>query len=280
MKGRSVPVFDLRMTLNSGQVFHWTEREGAFRGAIGNQLFEVSQEHENLAVWQGDAARAAQYFALDHDMATITDSLPRDAIMTEAAATCLGMRLIRQPLWECLATFITSSMKQVAHIRQMSLSLRRRYGERLDNDVYTYPSPDRLARLSEAELRMSGLGYRASNLLKTATRIAEGYALETLEVLNDDDLRTELCSLPGVGAKVANCVMLFAYERCRAFPVDVWIERALRATYLARRRKLTPRKIQEFADTYFGPYGGYAQQYLFHAARMGKMQTTSATRRR
>jgi hypothetical protein len=73
--------------------------------------------------------------------------------------------------------------------------------------------------------------------------------------------------LPGVGAKIANCVMLFAYERLRAFPIDVWIERVLREKYFPRKGKATVQRLREFSETYFGEHGGYAQQYLFHYAR-------------
>jgi N-glycosylase/DNA lyase len=86
--------------------------------------------------------------------------------------------------------------------------------------------------------------------------------------LSDDELRGHLCQLPGVGAKVANCVMLFAYQRIKAFPIDVWIERVLREKYFPRKRKVTRQTLVEFAATYFGVHGGYAQQYLFHHARM------------
>ena len=91
--------------------------------------------------------------------------------------------------------------------------------------------------------------------------------LERWAALSDVDLRAKLCGLPGVGAKVANCVMLFAYERLRAFPIDVWIERVLKEKYFARKRKVTPARLRKFAETYFGEQGGYAQQYLFHHAR-------------
>ena len=191
--------------------------------------------------------------------------------MDEARDFCRGLRIIRQPKWECLATFICSSMKQVAHIRQISHALRNRFGERKTIDgtaVYTFPSATRLARTSEHELRACALGYRAKNLRSTAQLVAAGEAnLEKWSALPDDELRARLCQLPGVGAKVANCVMLFAYERLRAFPIDVWIERVLREKYFARKRKPTPQKLREFAQHYFGEHGGYAQQYLFHHAR-------------
>lgn len=117
------------------------------------------------------------------------------------------------------------------------------------------------------ELRECALGYRAKNLLATARMVADGEAdLENWSALSDVDLRAKLCGLPGVGAKVANCVMLFAYERLRAFPIDVWIERVLKEKYFAKR-KVTTGRLRKFAETYFGEHGGYAQQYLFHHAR-------------
>jgi N-glycosylase/DNA lyase len=119
-------------------------------------------------------------------------------------------------------------------------------------------------------LRECALGYRAKNLLATARLVVSGKAdLEEWRKLPDDELRARLCELPGVGAKVANCVMLFAYERLRAFPVDVWIERVLRQQYFPRKRKVAARELREFCDSYFGEHGGYAQQYLFHHARKG-----------
>ena len=163
-------------------------------------------------------------------------------------------------------------MKQVTHIRQIVRASRQRFGEKKEicgHEVFSFPVPGRLARTSESELRKCGLGYRAKNLLATAKRVASGEAdLDSWSALSDGKLRERLCELPGVGAKIANCVMLFAYERIAAFPIDVWIERVLREKYFARRRKVTSQIMAEFAANYFGAYGGYAQQYLFHHARV------------
>jgi N-glycosylase/DNA lyase len=126
---------------------------------------------------------------------------------------------------------------------------------------------------SERQLRDCALGYRAKNLLATARLVTSGEAdLDGWGKLPDEELRERLCELPGVGAKVANCVMLFAYERLRAFPIDVWIERVLRQQYFPRKRKLTAQQLREFCNRYFGEHGGYAQQYLFHHARMGRRE--------
>src|SRR2546421_4843283 len=270
------PDFDLAMTLNSGQVFHWEKIGDGFYGMIGDRAVYVEQRGDILKVRFGEMRAlpkvVARYFALDHPLEEICASFPRDPVMNAARDFCQGLRIIRQPKWECLATFICSSMKQVAHIRQISRSLRERFGAKKDtcgHQVFSFPSADRLAETSENELRKCGLGYRAKNLLATAKRVTLREAtLDSWSALLDAELREQLCHLPGVGAKVANCVMLFGYERIKAFPIDVWIERVLREKYFPRKRKVTSASLAEFAANYFGGHGGYAQQYLFHHARM------------
>ena len=274
--------FDLALTLDSGQTFHWESSGAGFVGTIGEQAIRVEQCGGVLKVREGGTpspagesstlpGAVAHYFSLDHPLKEICASFPNDPAMQAAVAFCHGLRIMRQPHWECLATFITSSMKQVAHIRQMSQALRQSYGRGAmlhGSHVYAFPTAQRLAQCTEDELRECGLGYRAKNLLATARLVSSGEVnLEALARLRDDELHAQLCALPGVGPKVANCVMLFAYERLRAFPIDVWIERVLREKYFPRRRKLSARKLCEFSAQHFGKHGGYAQQYLFHHAR-------------
>jgi len=267
------PDFDLEKTLNCGQVFHWEKSGAGFVGAIGEKAVYIEQQGDRVSFKGATAKLIGNYFSLDHPLAEICHSFPHDSGMAAARNFCRGLRIIRQPRWECLATFITSSMKQVAHIRQMSHALRTRFGTRAmlsGNHVYAFPTAARLASATEEELRKCALGYRAKNLRATAQRVSSGEAdLEAWRKLSDNVLRDRLCELPGVGAKVANCVMLFAYERLRAFPIDVWIERVLRQQYFPRKRKVTAQQLREFCDRYFGEHGGYAQQYLFHHARQG-----------
>jgi N-glycosylase/DNA lyase len=268
----AAPQFNLRLTLESGQVFHWWPEEGGgYRGLIGAIPVRVRQVCDRLCVTPGTEALVAYYFALDHDLEAICSTFPKnDPALTLAATYCRGIRMIRQPLWECLATFLTSSMKQVAHIRQMSHAIRHQFGNPIEGwePLAVYPEPERLAQATEEQLRACGLGYRARHLLGTAQAVAQGVVdLEAVRAMDDEAALAELCRLPGVGPKIANCVLLFAYERTRAFPIDVWIERVLRETYFKRKRNTTVRQLKEFAAGYFGPYGGYAQQYLFHHAR-------------
>src|SRR2546428_14110746 len=274
------PDFDLTKTLNSGQVFHWETTGKGFVGTIGEHAAYAEQDDDVLKVRFGGPSRSprrplpgiiAHYFALDHPLAEIYESFPDDPVMNAARDFCRGLRIIRQPKWECLATFICSSMKQVAHIRQISAALRNRFGvERKIGSrvVYTFPSPQRIAGASETELRECKLGYRAKNLRATAQLVSSGECnLEAWSAFPDAHLKDTLCALPGVGAKIANCVMLFAYERLRSFPIDVWIERVLRENYFPRARRLNTAWLQAFTEGYFGDHGGYAQQYLFHHAR-------------
>jgi len=285
----SAPDFDLAMTIDSGQVFHWEKIGVGFVGAIAEYAVYVEQNGDLLKGKMEGGAPATpgsrelappvagmvrHYFALDHPLADICASFPDDPVMNAARQFCCGLRIIRQPRWECLATFICSSMKQVAHIRQISLAVRRRFGDQRavgDHLVGTFPPARRIAQASETDLLECALGYRAKYLLATARLVSSGKAdLEAWSALSDADLREKLCALPGVGTKVANCVMLFAFERLRAFPIDVWIERVLKQQYFPRRKKVTELRLREFAETYFGEHGGYAQQYLFHHARRAR----------
>ena len=279
----AAPDFDLPMTLNSGQVFHWDKAGAGFVGTIGDEPVYLEQREDSLVASGGDEELLRNYFALDHPLSEICASFPDDLAMSAAKKFCRGLRIIRQPKWECLATFICSSMKQVAHIRQIARKLREQFGEARKIDghrvVHTFPSAKRIAAASEEQLRECALGYRAKNLLGTARAAASGEAdLEWWSALSDIDLRARLCALPGVGAKIANCVMLFAYERLRAFPIDVWIERVLRKQYFPRARKLNAARLRAFTEEYFGDHGGYAQQYLFHHARMSKTKGKSSGR--
>lgn len=261
--------FNLPLTLESGQVFHWRPHGVGYLGSIGDRPVRIEQRDGALWIEGAEAEWVRHYFALDHPLEEIYATFPADPAMNAALAYCRGIRILRQPAWECLATFITSAMKQVKHIEQMSLAIRERWGKPIGaSGLYAYPTPEALAAGTETELRECKLGFRAKNLLGAARAVASGEVdLAAVATMDEEHARAELCKLPGVGEKVANCVLLFAYERLRAFPIDVWIERVLRQIYFKGKRRVTLARMQRFAAEYFGPYGGYAQQYLFHHAR-------------
>ncbi|MEO8206799.1 MAG: DNA glycosylase [Chthoniobacterales bacterium] len=269
----SVAEFDLTRTLESGQVFHWTPEGKGWRGLIDRTDIYVEQSGAALSFDARHAKIVSHYFALDHPLEQIYESFPDHDFMRAALLSCRGIRILRQPHWECLATFITSPMKQVAHIRQMSLAIRTRFGNPVAGSAMnSYPTPEQLACADEQALRECGLGFRAKSLFRASQMVAEGNLdLKKIARMPTEEAREALCQIPGVGKKVANCVLLFTYERLDAVPIDVWIARVLKELFAKKNRKLTPRQMEEYSQTRLGIYAGYAQQYLFHHARSVKL---------
>jgi N-glycosylase/DNA lyase len=263
---------DLAKSLNSGQVFHWTQHGKGFVGAIDQQPCYLEQSGNHLVLSSDLVSEAAHYLALDHRIDEIHGTFPDDPTLYAAAHYAAGIRILRQPIWECLATFLTSALKQVAHIRSISLLVRERYGRKLEvagTPVFSYPGPEVVARLKLDDLLACRLGFRAANLLASARMVAAGEIdLSGLTKLPSDEIRAVLCRFPGVGDKIANCVLLFAFGRLEVMPIDVWIARVLREKYFPKKNKMRPADLAEFCRQYFGPYAGYAQQYLFHHWRL------------
>jgi len=212
------------------------------------------------------------YLQLDLDINGVIATFPDDEPIRAAVHACRGLRLLRQEPWECLASFILSSTKQIVQIRQIVSVLCERFGDPIPAapqyaPAFGFPSAQRLASTTESELRACKMGFRAPYLLETARAVAGGHLdLERLRDFPVEIAREELVKLPGVGRKIADCVLLFAYGFPSAFPVDVWVIKALQKLYFPRRRA-SAKRLRHFSETHFGPNAGYAQQYLFHYMR-------------
>ena len=285
--------YDLAATLNSGQVFRWEQNENSWTGVVGRNFARLTQTENGILaetsspIEQLDWLR--DFLQVKIDLADVLKTFPDDEPMRDAVRACRGLRLLRQEPWECLASFILSSTKQIVQIRQIVALLCERFGEPVefcsgglrpsqfladgessavtDRRYNSFPTPQCIAATTEKDLRNCKMGFRAPNLLAAARQIAEGaFDLEHIRRLDYAEARAELMQLRGVGGKIADCVLLFAYGFDSAFPVDVWIERALQRLYFPRRRASGPR-LRRFAATHFGPHAGYAQQYLFHYMR-------------
>jgi N-glycosylase/DNA lyase len=275
--------YDLAATLTSGQAFRWRFAQDAWEGVVGQRWVRLRQ-------WDDDGGILAETVAPVPDWSWLTDylqtavdldailrSFPQDEPMRASVAACRGLRLLRQDPWESLASFILSSTKQIVQIQQIVSLLCDRFGRPVvvppDREcAHAFPSAERLAGLSEADLRACKMGFRAPRLLATARMVAAGELdLAALARRPLAEARAELLRLPGVGEKIANCVLLFAYDFPRAFPVDVWVRKAMRQLYFPRRAP-RPARLRRFIDTHFGPQAGYAQQYLFHYMRAARIQ--------
>ena len=283
--------YDLAATLDSGQVFRWRQFENFWHGVIGKQFVRLTQTekgiHAQTAAPVDDWNFLREFLQTETDLSAILKTFPDDEPMRAAVASCRGLRLLRQDPWECLASFILSSTKQIVQIRQIVALLCERFGERLAPPPangrrlvhhdgahgvmrpanFSFPSPQRIAACTEADLRACKMGFRAPGLLNAARQIAgDQLDLGKIRTLDYAAARAELMKLHGVGGKIADCVLLFGYGFDAAFPVDVWIERALQELYFPRRRA-SEKRLHRFAATHFGPHAGYAQQYLFHFMR-------------
>ena len=268
--------YDLAATFASGQTFRWQLRDRNWIGVVGkrwvllqaDQCSITAEAAEPVAHW----GWLEEYLQLPVDLAAVLRTFPDDEPIRAALAACRGLRLLRQDPWECLASFILSSTKQISQIQHIISLLCERYGEPVavptgHAPLCAFPTAARLARASEAELRSCKMGFRAPYLLATARSIAGGgFDLGRMQTLPVEAARAELMTLPGVGRKIADCVLLFAYGCSDAFPVDVWVAKALQQLYFPRRRVRLP-GLQQFAAMHFGPNAGYAQQYLFHYMR-------------
>ena len=260
-------------TLRSGQAFRWVRHGGAWEGVACGRWARLVPETDGIraatATAAGPPAWLEHYLQTNVQIDRVTATFPNDPHLNAAVAACRGLRLLRQDPWECLASFILSSTKQIVQIQQIVRLVCERFGERIPapTDAFAFPAAARLASLAEADLRCCKMGFRAPYLRQTAQMVAGGEIdLDSLQAMPVAQARAELMRCPGVGRKIADCVLLFAYGFQEAFPIDVWILKALRQLYFPRRRP-APKRLLRFTETYFGPNAGYAQQYLFHYMR-------------
>lgn len=272
----SVRDYDLSATLNSGQTFRWTLVGEGWEGVVDGRFVRLSGDLSGITAETvepvGPWDWLADYLQVQVDYAAVVAALPRDAVFQAARAYCHGLRLLRQAPWECLASFILSSTKQIGQISRVIEALCEQYGEPVRmppgrKQRHSFPTADRLAPCSERELRGCGMGFRAPYLQAAARAVSAGQLdLESIRRLDLPSARRVLTGLKGVGPKIADCVLLFAYGFDGAFPVDVWVHKALQRYFFADR-PMTPRQRLHFSQTHFGPMAGYAQQYLFHYIR-------------
>jgi N-glycosylase/DNA lyase len=264
-------------TLDGGQAFRWRRSGDFFEGRWGRHVVRLRYAAGQLgyAVAEGsDTATTEQalrtYFATGTDFEALTETLPwrSDPVLAAAVQHFRGLRILRQPFSETLFCFLCSSTKQIPQIKTICETVARDLGEPLADGSHALPGWDALAECGEPRLRAAKLGYRARYIHQTARFLASqpGW-LEATEAAPTEEARARLLELPGVGRKIADCVLLFGAGRLEAFPIDTWVEKILTCAYQLQGWKLP--QLQDFARIHFGETAGYAQQYLFAAARAG-----------
>lgn len=278
--------FNLDLTLRCGQAFRWEKIGVWWYGIVADKPFKVRQNGNALEFENISASFVEKYFGLRDDLPLILKQITKDKHVEAAVNALKGLRILRQNPWECLVSYICATYKSIPAIKRMLFNLSKKFGEKAVFDYrvfYTFPEPQRLAKASPAEIASCGLGYRAKYVAEMAKKVASGeFSIEELQAMPFEEARKKLLALPGVGPKVADCVLLFSLERLEAFPVDVWMKRIIIKHYaihfegefvrrISHKKSLTTteyEKLSLFGRSYFGKFAGYAQEYLFHFERV------------
>ncbi len=274
MKSYTIPKpehFDLDQIFSSGQAFRFEKiDENTYEGVAFSKIIQITDmgeslrfdncsEQEYYEIWQG-------YFDLAADYQQIIDSLCLDPILELATSFGSGIRILRQPFFETLITFIISQQNNIPRIKKIVSALCENFGRKLifnEKTYYAFPSAATLSSLSEEELSVVKCGFRSKYILDAARKIANGQICEMdLRKMDMPEARQELLKISGVGDKVADCVLLFSLGKLDAFPIDVWMKRVISLYY----------DKDAFSSDVFGEYAGIAQQYLFFYARENKIK--------
>ena len=271
---------DLAASLESGQSHRW-ERDGDwFSGVVQGAFIKMRQTGKRIEFLCDSHPQSSvepmlrRYFRLDDDLPAIYSEIKADARVAEMVERYPGLRLLRIEPWECLISFICSANSNIPRIHQNMEDLAENFGDRVfinGQSRYAFPTPAQLGEAGEEELRRLGLGFRAPYVDKTTRMVLDGRLdLASLVNLPYPEAKSKLMECPGIGPKVADCVAVFSLDKLEAFPIDVWIRRALGEWYFPGQKTPPDRVLLEWAQSHFGRYGGYAQQYLFHGRRLNK----------
>jgi N-glycosylase/DNA lyase len=267
----------LAETLDGGQAFRWNRQpDSTWLGAWADNVVRLRLDPHGRLEWSAPTALASRtaaaleiYLGVNRDFGALTDSLPwrSDTHLARCIAAFPGLRILKQPFGETLLGFLCSATKQIVQIKQMLALLAERHGAPIvtvpdTGTVRRLPTWAELGAVPETELRACLLGFRARYIAETARFIAANPGwLETTEAMPYAAAKERLSLLPGVGEKVADCVLLFGAGRLEAFPVDVWILKTLARRYALDGWKPAP--LAQFGRAHFGPLAGLAQQFLF-----------------
>jgi N-glycosylase/DNA lyase len=277
--------FNLNFTLCCGQAFRWNKQGEWWYGVVEEKVFKIRQTDDEVEFDNAEVGFVKNYFGLYDDLPKILSQISKDRHIKRAVEAFKGLRILRQDPWECLISYICATYKNISAIKQMLSNLSKEFGDKIhfdEYDFYTFPTAERLAKATVEELTECGLGYRAKYVSETAKIVYKnGFELESLRMMAYEKAKGKLLNLPGVGPKVADCLLLFSLGKLEAFPVDVWIKHVVLKYYanhfpnefirkISSQKSLTSseyRNLNSFGREYFGEYAGYAQEYLYHYER-------------
>lgn len=283
-------ILDVHSTINSGQYFLWEKRNNSWYGIYEDSILKITlpENKDNLTYEYNSFPRLENWqqsvFRLDDKYDEIIDEISRkDKVVENITRKHIGLRIMRQKPIQCIISFLCSSNNNIPRIRFILRNLSRKFGKKIEwnnNTFYTFPTLKTLSTISQSELLHCGVGYRAEYVRKTVKTIVDQEI--DMQLIKDSDYlksKQEILKLSGVGEKIADCILLFSFDKVEAFPMDTWIIKLLQKkichmialdSELKINDKITPsqyRLVSKKIREHYGKYSGYAQQFLYYSIR-------------
>lgn len=257
---------DFLQTLSCGQIFSYKQTQNGFLVFSGNKVAKITDFSERYLVETDDEAYFKNFFDLNTDYSKIKTMLSKHQVLEKPLVFGGGIRILRQDVLETIVSFVISANNNIKRITNSVFYLREKFGEKIGN-FYAFPTLEKLKSLSENDFRMAGLGYRSGQLVKLIKQLSS-VDFQSWGSLPTEALKAKLIGLSGIGPKVADCIMLFAYAKPDVFPVDTWIEKVYNQYFepCTDRVKIRRNLVDKFKNL-----SGYAQQYLFFYQRNKKI---------
>ena len=267
-------IINLENTINSGQVFLWTKQKEFWYGINGQDILKIN----NLGKITSYSNKKYDFFRNIDDMEKIIKSISKDKTTKIAVKKYLGLRLVRQDPFQCFISFIVSSNSNIQKIKSSLEKISIKFGKKIQFDnkeLYIFPEPKKIANATIQEIQNCGVGYRAKFIIDAAKMVeSRQIDFDQLKKSNYQNAKETILTVPGIGNKVADCILLFSLDKLEAFPLDRWMIRILKKYYLEKfeleTKSITEKQyntLHEKIVKHFGPYAGYAQQFLFKMER-------------
>ena len=265
---------DVDNSINSGQVFLWQKSEENWYGIDGQNILKINQRGKIKSI----SNIKTNFFRKNDDVENIIKSISKDETIKKAVKEYEGLRIFNQDPFQCMISFIISSNSNIQKIKSSLEKISRKFGKKVvieDQEFFLFPKPEKIAKASISEIKTCGVGYRAPFIKEAAKMVTEKKInFEYLKNSNYDETKRNLRLIPGIGNKVADCIMLFSLNKLDAFPLDTWMIKILEKYYSKEfqieTKTITEKQyeiLHEKIVDYFGPYCGFAQQFLFKMER-------------
>ena len=261
-------------SINSGQVFLWEKNGTDWYGINGQDILKINKN----GVIKSILNSKTNFFRKNDNMQEIIKSISKDETVKKSVKQYEGLRIFKQDPFQCMISFIISSNSNIQKIKNSLEKISKKFGKKVkiqNKEFFLFPKPEKLANASIEEIKKCGVGYRAP-FIKQASKmiVLKKINFKYLEKCDYQEAKKNICVIPGIGNKVADCILLFSLNKLEAFPLDTWMIKILEKYYSNQfnieTKTITEKQYQilhEKIVNYFGPYCGYAQQFLFKMER-------------